>query len=174
MPPKAAAINAGARIVKLDATQALNKRAAKPKKTGSRSSTGGTTKKRKAGQAEDDSEKDSHGSEDDAVRSLRPPSLIPFVDTAPTQDFVNVDLDFFGFIESDYQALKNLLTQLFAHDAKDLDVAGLAADLVEGEDDTTGDVGTGVKSDGEESDPLAFIGVLPWSAVRGTILLFTY
>ena len=173
MPPKAAAINAGARIVKLDATQALNKPAAKPKKTGSRSGNGSTTKKRKAGQAEDDDE-DSDGSEDDAVRSSRPPRLTPSVDTAPTQDFVNVDLDFFGFIESDYQALKNLLTQLFAHDAKDLDVAGLAADLVEGEDDTTGDVGTGVKSDGEESDPLAFIGVLPWSAVRGTILLFTY
>lgn len=78
---------------------------------------------------------------------------------------MNVDLDFFGFIESDYQALKNLLIQLFAHDAKDLDVPGLAADLVEGEDNTTGDVGTGVKADGQESDPLAFIGVLPWSAV---------
>lgn len=28
------------------------------------------------------------------------------------------------------------------------------------------DVGTAIKSDGEQSDPLAFIGALPWQMVR--------
>lgn len=164
MPPKPPASTDGARIVKVDATQALNRSAAKPKK--SNKGANGNTKKRKAGKADEDS--DDSGS--DVVRRSSDDSCeISEAETCNcSQDFVNVDLDFFGFIESDYQALKNLLTQLFAHDAKNLDIAGLAGDLVEGEDDTTGDVGTGVKSDGEASDPLAFIGVLPWSAVRSS------
>lgn len=54
-----------------------------------------------------------------------------------------------------------MLTQLFSHDAKDLDVAGIADHLIEQEED----VGTAIKSDGEQSDPLAFIGALPWRTV---------
>lgn len=77
---------------------------------------------------------------------------------------MNVDLDFFNFIDTDYLAIKNLLVQLFSHDAKDLDLAGLADHLVEQEVE----VGTGIKSDGEESDPLAIIGALPWRGVCNT------
>lgn len=80
-----------------------------------------------------------------------------------------MDLDFFGFIERDYLSVKTLLTQLFAHDAKDLDMAGIADHFIEQEED----VGTAIKSDGEQSDPLAFIGVLPWQMVRTAILWST-
>lgn len=79
---------------------------------------------------------------------------------------MNVDLDFFGFIERDYLSVKTLLTQLFSHDAKDLDMAGIADHFIEQEED----VGTAIKSDGEQSDPLAFIGALPWQMV-GTMAL---
>ena len=78
-----------------------------------------------------------------------------------SQDFIDVDLDFYSFIESDYQAVKHLLTQLLSHDAKDLDVAGLANHIIEEDEE----VGSAVKADGEKGDPLAFISVLPWSSV---------
>lgn len=81
-----------------------------------------------------------------------------------------MDLDFFGFIERDYLSVKTLLTQLFAHDAKDLDMAGIADHVIEQEED----VGTAIKSDGEQSDPLAFIGVLPWQMVRAASLCLRF
>ena len=75
MPPKPAAPNAGARIVKLDATQTLNKPAAKPKKAAKQDKNGSkggssSAKKRKAGHAQGDA--DSDGSESDAVRLVVP------------------------------------------------------------------------------------------------------
>ena len=62
---------------------------------------------------------------------------------------------------SDYQAVKHLLSQLFSHDNQELDIAGISDHLVSQFED----VGSTVKSDGEEGDPLAFIGVLPWHLV---------
>ena len=74
---------------------------------------------------------------------------------------MDVDLEFFGFIESDYQAIKHLLTQLFSHDARDLDIEGITNIIIEQDLE----IGSTIKSDGEEGDPLAFVGVLPWNAV---------
>ena len=81
--------------------------------------------------------------------------------TSVYQDFVNVDFEFFGFIESDYQAIKHLLIQLFSHDAKDLDISSIADHFIKQDEE----VGSTVKSEGEMGDPLAFIGVLPWDSV---------
>lgn len=146
-----------ARIVKLDASQDLTKprKSQKSRKTDA----GGSDKqkKRKAGQ-EGSSEEES----DEEMVSFCPcQAIVEHVNTSVKQDFVNVDLDFFGFIERDYLSVKTLLTQLFSHDAKDLDMAGIADHFIEQEED----VGTAIKSDGEQSDPLAFIGALPWQMV---------
>ncbi|CAG7852360.1 Protein bcp1 [Serendipita indica DSM 11827] len=81
-------------------------------------------------------------------------------DKAPESDsdvsIVDVDFDFCDFRpQTDYIAIKRLLQQLFHTDAS-LFHLGAIADLVLSQDD----VGSTVKTDGVDSDPLAFLAVI--------------
>jgi protein BCP1 len=69
---------------------------------------------------------------------------------------VDVDFDFCDFKpETDYISIKRLLQQLFHTDATLFDL-GAITDIILSQDD----VGSTVKTDGVDSDPLAFLGVL--------------
>jgi len=69
---------------------------------------------------------------------------------------IDVDFDFFDFNPAiDYHSIKRLLDQLFGVDAESLGTHALA-DLVLAQPD----IGTTIKTDGEESDPYAFLSVL--------------
>ncbi|KAG1741779.1 p21-C-terminal region-binding protein-domain-containing protein [Suillus paluster] len=80
----------------------------------------------------------------------------PDSDSEDTPTFIDVDFDFFNVNPTiDYHAIKRLLDQLFGVDAEGLSTHALA-DLVLSQ----ADVGTTIKTDGEESDPYAFLSVL--------------
>ncbi|KAI1815791.1 p21-C-terminal region-binding protein-domain-containing protein [Poronia punctata] len=71
-------------------------------------------------------------------------------------DMVNVDFEWFNFNEKiDFHGTKSLIRQLFDVDANLFDVSALA-DLILSQPT----VGSTVKTDGEESDPFAFLTVL--------------
>ncbi|KAG1839639.1 p21-C-terminal region-binding protein-domain-containing protein [Suillus subalutaceus] len=77
-------------------------------------------------------------------------------DSEDTPTFIDVDFDFFSFnATNDYHAIKRLLDQLFGVDAEGLSTHALA-DLVLSQPD----IGTTIKTDGEESSPYAFLSVL--------------
>ncbi|KAG2134571.1 p21-C-terminal region-binding protein-domain-containing protein [Suillus bovinus] len=77
-------------------------------------------------------------------------------DSEDTPTFIDVDFDFFGFNATmDYHAIKRLLDQLFGVDAEGLSTHALT-DLVLSQPD----IGTTIKTDGEESSPYAFLSVL--------------
>ncbi|KAI6137332.1 p21-C-terminal region-binding protein-domain-containing protein [Pisolithus sp. B1] len=81
---------------------------------------------------------------------------------APTS--VDVDFDFFNLnAEVDYHAINRLLIQLFGADAEGLHT-GTLADLILSAADSG--VGSTIKTDGEESDPCAFLTVLSCDAHR--------
>ena len=83
---------------------------------------------------------------------------------------MNVDFDFFGLNpEVDYHAINRLLIQLFGSDAESLQT-GVIADLILSVADT--DVGSTVKTDGEEGDPYAFLTVLSCDAHRVPLFIF--
>ncbi|KAG6329125.1 hypothetical protein ID866_9964 [Astraeus odoratus] len=81
-----------------------------------------------------------------------------------TPALVDVDFDFFGLnADADYHALNRLLIQLFGADSEALQT-GKIADLVLSVADTG--VGSTIKTDGEDSDPCAFLTVLSCDAHR--------
>ncbi|KAI6020699.1 p21-C-terminal region-binding protein-domain-containing protein [Pisolithus microcarpus] len=81
---------------------------------------------------------------------------------APTS--VDVDFDFYNLnAEVDYHAINRLLIQLFGADAEGLQTGSLA-DLVLSTADSG--VGSTIKTDGEDSDPCAFLTVLSCDAHR--------
>ncbi|KZO99619.1 hypothetical protein CALVIDRAFT_548551 [Calocera viscosa TUFC12733] len=71
------------------------------------------------------------------------------------ESIVQLDFDFFSPQPIDFQAFHRLLVQLFQSDAEPLHLRDLA-DLVISQ----GHVGSTVKLDGEESDPLAMLSVV--------------
>ncbi|KAJ8590901.1 hypothetical protein M405DRAFT_932501 [Rhizopogon salebrosus TDB-379] len=80
----------------------------------------------------------------------------PDSDSEDTPTLIDVDFDFFDLNPTiDYHTIKRLLDQLFGVDAESLSTNALA-DLVLSQPD----VGTTIKTDGEESDPYAFLSVL--------------
>ena len=82
--------------------------------------------------------------------------IIYFVPFINFQSIIDVSFDFFDPNPNvDYQAIKRLLVQLFHRDAEALHVDELT-ELILGQPT----VGTTVKTDGIESDPLALLTVL--------------
>ncbi|KAG2156997.1 p21-C-terminal region-binding protein-domain-containing protein [Suillus clintonianus] len=77
-------------------------------------------------------------------------------DSEDTPTFIDVDFDFFNLNPTfDYHSIKRLLDQLFGVDAEGLSTHALA-DLVLSQPD----IGTTIKTDGEDSGPYAFLSVL--------------
>lgn len=72
------------------------------------------------------------------------------------EDIVNVDFDYYNPKEIDFHATKNLLRQLIGPDSKIFDLSALS-DII-----TTSQtfIGSTIKTDGPDSDPLAFLSVL--------------
>lgn len=68
---------------------------------------------------------------------------------------IEVDFDFFNPTEIDFHSIKLLLTQLLSHDSINLDL-GSISDLIISQSN----IGSVVKTDGEESDPFAILSVL--------------
>ena len=80
---------------------------------------------------------------------------------AETFDFqVDVDFDFFDLAAIDYHSIGLLLRQLLSHDAPDFDISALTNAILEQ------NLGSTVKCDGQESDPLAFCTALNLAALR--------
>ncbi|KAG0703491.1 p21-C-terminal region-binding protein-domain-containing protein [Suillus ampliporus] len=80
----------------------------------------------------------------------------PDGDSEDTPTFIDVDFDFFDLNPTiDYHAIKRLLDQLFGVDAGSLSTHALT-DLILSQPD----IGTTIKTDGEESDPYAFLSIL--------------
>ncbi|KAI0431620.1 putative actin cytoskeleton organization and vesicular protein [Xylaria sp. FL1042] len=87
-----------------------------------------------------------------------PDKMVEDSDSSDDEDFdiVNVDFEWFNFNEKiDFHGTKSLIRQLFDVDANLFDVSALA-DLVLSQPT----IGSTVKTDGEESDPFAFITAL--------------
>ncbi|KAI7849048.1 p21-C-terminal region-binding protein-domain-containing protein [Circinella umbellata] len=76
-------------------------------------------------------------------------------DNEGPQDIVDVDFDFYNPDQTDYQALKRLLSQLFSADAELIQLGDIVDILLE-----ENHVGTTVKVDGQESDPYAILSVI--------------
>lgn len=77
-------------------------------------------------------------------------------DTSSTPSLVNVDFEYFDPQPAhDFHGLRTLLRQLFASDATLFDLSSLA-DLILSQPT----IGTTIKTDGNESDPYAFLTVL--------------
>ncbi|KAJ1799888.1 Mss4p nuclear export [Coemansia sp. RSA 2399] len=68
---------------------------------------------------------------------------------------VDVDFEFFEPTEIDFHGIKSLLKSSFGDDAQDFDISGLADLILE-----QGEIGSTVKTDGEESDPYALLTVI--------------
>ncbi|KAJ8122016.1 hypothetical protein ONZ43_g1682 [Nemania bipapillata] len=87
-----------------------------------------------------------------------PDKMVEDSDSSDDEDFdmVNVDFEWFNFNEKvDFHGTKNLLRQLFDVDASLFDVSALT-DLILSQSS----IGSTVKTDGEESDPFAFVTAL--------------
>lgn len=79
--------------------------------------------------------------------------------TDEEENIIDVDFDFFSLRESDFHAIKRLLLQLFdGPNCSDINLSELCNLIVE-----QTNLGSTVKVDGEDSDPLAIISVLPLS-----------
>lgn len=89
-------------------------------------------------------------------RFVPPPSVHPGSCTAQT---IDIDFEFFSPAPLDYHSLKLLLSQLLSHDAASLDL-GSIADLILAQNE----LGSCVKTDGEEGDPYAVLSVLNLNA----------
>ncbi|KAI1346541.1 putative actin cytoskeleton organization and vesicular protein [Xylaria sp. FL0043] len=90
--------------------------------------------------------------------SEAPDKMVEDSESSDDEDFdiVNVDFEWFNFNEKiDFHGTKSLIRQLFDVDANLFDVSALA-DLVLSQST----IGSTVKTDGEESDPFAFITAL--------------
>ncbi|KAH8159296.1 hypothetical protein CIB48_g8954 [Xylaria polymorpha] len=90
--------------------------------------------------------------------SEAPDKMVEDSDSSDDEDFdiVNVDFEWFNFNEKiDFLGTKNLIRQLFDVDATLFDVSALA-DLILSQSS----IGSTVKTDGEESDPFAFVTAL--------------
>ncbi|KAI0100902.1 p21-C-terminal region-binding protein-domain-containing protein [Nemania sp. FL0031] len=87
-----------------------------------------------------------------------PDKMVEDSDSSDDEDFdiVNVDFEWFNFNEKvDFLGTKSLIRQLFDVDATLFDVSALA-DLILSQST----IGSTVKTDGEESDPFAFVTAL--------------
>ncbi|KAI1291493.1 putative actin cytoskeleton organization and vesicular protein [Xylaria venustula] len=87
-----------------------------------------------------------------------PDKMVEDGDSSDDEDFdmVNVDFEWFNFNEKiDFHGTKSLIRQLFDVDAALFDVSALA-DLILSQPS----IGSTVKTDGEESDPFAFVTAL--------------
>ncbi|KAK5624944.1 hypothetical protein RRF57_000660 [Xylaria bambusicola] len=87
-----------------------------------------------------------------------PDKMVEDSDSSDDEDFdmVNVDFEWFNFNEKvDFHGMKNLIRQLFDVDATLFDVSALV-DLILSQST----IGSTVKTDGEESDPFAFVTAL--------------
>jgi protein BCP1 len=71
------------------------------------------------------------------------------------EELVNCDFEFFDPQKQDFLGIKHLLRQLFDNDADSFDLAALAEMIL-----AQPLVGTTVKTEGHESDPLSFLTVL--------------
>jgi protein BCP1 len=71
------------------------------------------------------------------------------------EELVNCDFEFFDPQKQDFLGIKHLLRQLFDNDADSFDLGALAEMVL-----AQPLVGTTVKTEGNESDPLSFLTVL--------------
>jgi len=71
------------------------------------------------------------------------------------EEIVNCDFEFFDPQKQDFLGIKHLLRQLFDNDADSFDLGALAELIL-----AQPLVGTTVKTEGHESDPLSFLTVL--------------
>jgi protein BCP1 len=76
-------------------------------------------------------------------------------DEAGKEELVNCDFEFFDPQKQDFLGIKHLLRQLFDNDADSFDLGALAEMVL-----AQPLVGTTVKTEGNESDPLSFLTVL--------------
>ena len=74
---------------------------------------------------------------------------------ADEEELVNCDFEFFDPQKQDFLGIKHLLRQLFDNDADSFDLGALAEMIL-----AQPLVGTTVKTEGHESDPLSFLTVL--------------
>ncbi|KAK9461802.1 protein BCP1 [Lipomyces oligophaga] len=89
------------------------------------------------------------------------------------QKIVNVDFDFFDLNpDVDYQAIKNLLRQTLDADNARLDLSALT-DLIL-EQARAQAIGSTIKTDGPESDPFAFLALVPISPSKLTAPIREY
>ncbi|ODV90951.1 hypothetical protein CANCADRAFT_11320, partial [Tortispora caseinolytica NRRL Y-17796] len=87
------------------------------------------------------------------------------------QEIVNVDFDFFDTKEIDFEAIQNLLRQLFNVDGPLFDLTSLADIIIKQ------NIGSSVKCDGEDSDPFAFLSVVSLKRpepVTGSLLKYIH
>ncbi|KAJ8123294.1 hypothetical protein O1611_g9628 [Lasiodiplodia mahajangana] len=87
-----------------------------------------------------------------------PDKMVEDSDSSDDEDFdiVNVDFEWFNFNEKvDFLGTKSLIRQLFDVDATLFDVSALADLII-----SQSTIGSTVKTDGEESDPFAFVTAL--------------
>lgn len=85
------------------------------------------------------------------------------VDSSSSEDSekeISVDLEFFNMAEVDFHAVKQFLSVAFGTFGHSLNLSDLSSFITE---ELADHVGTTVKSEGEQSDPLAFCSVLPFS-----------
>jgi hypothetical protein len=100
----------------------------------------------------------SEANDDGSSDSLSPESEVGSEDESSGNEeeaLVNCDFEFFDPQKQDFLGIKHLLRQLFDNDADSLDVGALAEIIL-----AQPLVGTTVKTEGHESDPLSFLTVL--------------
>ncbi|KAL7751714.1 Mss4p nuclear export [Sorochytrium milnesiophthora] len=80
------------------------------------------------------------------------------------RDLVNVEFEFYPFVESDYHGVKTMLAAGFAADADRVDLVALTELILSqtesAEDSEAACIGTTVKVDGVEGDPFAFVSCI--------------
>jgi len=101
----------------------------------------------------------SEADDEEASGSLSSDSEVSLEDESVSdeeeEEIVNCDFEFFDPQKQDFLGIKHLLRQLFDNDADLFDLGALAEMIL-----AQPLVGTTVKSEGHESDPLAFLTVL--------------
>lgn len=70
-------------------------------------------------------------------------------------DVIQVDFDFFSFRDGDYHTTKHLLQQLFSGDSENIPLRDISEKII-----SQNSLGTAVKCDGEDGQPLAFLSAI--------------
>jgi len=104
---------------------------------------------------EDDDEEASESLSSDSELSSEDEGVSDEEEDEGEEEIVNCDFEFFDPQKQDFLGIKHLLRQLFDNDADSFDLGALAELIL-----AQPLVGTTVKTEGHESDPLSFLTVL--------------